>query len=131
MIKDVIKGIADVVFFLLKKLGIPLIIVFVIVSAVKSHNEEKEVERCWCIEKVDLKEAIKYGKSLIDKYPKNIEAYRYLAGSYDDAGYHTESYNTLKKALEIAENKWSIKYWFKSHADIIRLYEEIGDSLKK
>lgn len=97
MVKDVIKEIAEVVFFLLKKLSIPLIIVFVIVLAVKSHNEKKEVERCWCIEKVDLKEAIKYGKSLVDKYPKSIGAYRCLASSYDDAGYHTESYNILKK----------------------------------
>jgi tetratricopeptide (TPR) repeat protein len=129
--KDVIKDLVEVAFFLLKKLSIPLIIVFVIVSAVKSHNEKKEVERCWCIEKVDLKEAIKYGKSLVDKYPKNIEAYRCLAGSYDDAGYYTEAYNTMKKALEIAENKWSIKYWLESHTGIIGLYEEAGDSLKE
>lgn len=90
-----------------------------------SEDEDKEVNKCWYAEKVDLKEAIEQGKNLIDKYPENIEAYRCLAGAYDDAGYHREAYDVIKKAVEIVENKW-----LKPRVDLIDLYEEVGDYAK-
>lgn len=71
-----------------------------------SYVDEKELDKCRDIKKTDLKEAIEYGKSLVDKDHKNIEVYRCLASAYHDAGYFEEACDTIRKAVEIEENKW-------------------------
>jgi tetratricopeptide (TPR) repeat protein len=75
-----------------------------------SPKEMKEVDKCWDIysKKTDLKEAIEYGKFVVNKHPENVGVYRCLAAAYYDAGYFKEAYNTIKKALDIAEGKWCV-----------------------
>lgn len=75
-----------------------------------SPKETKEVDKCWDIysKKTDLKEAIEYGKFVVNKYPENVDAYRCLAAVYYDAGYFKEAYNTIRKAIDIAEGKWCV-----------------------
>ncbi|MBX0311024.1 MAG: tetratricopeptide repeat protein [Sulfurihydrogenibium sp.] len=101
-----------------------LIPMFLIGTLGCSIDEKSEVDKCWDIESIDLKEAIEYGKSLVNKHPENIEAYRCLAAAYYDAGHPKEAYDTIEKAVEVEENKW-LNRLFGSHN--LTLYEDAGD----
>jgi tetratricopeptide (TPR) repeat protein len=89
-----------------------------------SSVDNKEIDKCWDLKKTDLREAIEYGRSLLDKDRKNIEVYECLASAYHDAGHFEEAYNTIKKALKIEEDKW-----FEDPEP--KFYEEVGGYAKE
>jgi len=102
-----------------------LSIFFLMLSLLAFKNiayAETPLDACQNFNKAgDYKRAIEAGKLVVEKYPKNSDAYYCLGEAYYNAGKLKSAYENMKKAESLASNK----------EDLMHIYNKIGLILDK